>query len=69
MKKSETGAIGSGIVVLAIVIYGIKANRGWKYWVLAMIFLPWTGFAVGAAFGEDDDVYQNIETTSNTTNE
>jgi type IV secretory pathway VirB2 component (pilin) len=64
MKKLETGAIGSGIVVLAIVIYGIKAERGWKYWVLAMLFLPWTGFAVGTAFGQEDDINSITETTS-----
>jgi type IV secretory pathway VirB2 component (pilin) len=51
MTKEETGGIGSSIIIILIFIYGIKASRGWKYWVLSLLVLPAAGFVIAAPFG------------------
>ena len=56
MTKEETGGVGTGIITILIFIYGIKASRGWKYWVLSLIFLPFAGFQIGSAFGSDKSI-------------
>ncbi|BDS13047.1 hypothetical protein [Aureispira anguillae] len=54
MKKTESSLLGGGIVTLFIFAYGLKANRGWKYWVFSMIFIAGAGYRIGYALGEDD---------------
>ena len=52
MTKDESGALGAGIIILLVFAYGLKANRGWKYWIFSMLFIPPAGAAIGYALGK-----------------
>jgi hypothetical protein len=54
MNKTESALFGSGIVTLLIFAYGLKTNRGWKYWVFSMLFMPLSGAYIGMALGKDE---------------
>ena len=52
MTKDESGALGAGLIILLIFAYGLKASRGWKYWIFSMLFIPPAGAAIGYALGK-----------------
>lgn len=54
MNKPESALLGSAIVTLLIFAYGLKTSRGWKYWVFSMLFIPYSGAAIGYALGKED---------------
>ncbi|WMX15276.1 hypothetical protein [Aureispira sp. CCB-E] len=54
MKKTDSAMLGGAIVTLLIFAYGLKAQRGWKYWVFSMLFIPYAGGAIGYALGKDE---------------
>jgi len=54
MNKVESAMLGGAIVTLLIFAYGLKTNRGWKYWVFSMLFIPSSGFGLGFALGNDE---------------
>lgn len=56
MKKEDSALLGSAIVTLLIFAYGLKTNRGWKYWVFSMLFIPFTGGYIGYALGKEDEI-------------
>lgn len=62
MNKIESAALGSGIVVLLIFVYGLRSNRGWKYWVFSMLFIPMSGGYIGYALGADDPKVDDLPT-------
>lgn len=53
MNKVESGMLGGAMVTLLIFAYGLKTDRNWKYWVFSMLFIPYSGFAIGYALGVD----------------
>lgn len=54
MKKQDSAWLSSGIVTLFVFAYGLKHNRGWKYWLFSMIFIVGAGYKIGHALGVDD---------------
>ena len=56
MKKADSAILGGAIVTLLIFAYGLKTGRGWKYWVLSLLFLPYTGVVMGHALGKEDEI-------------
>jgi len=61
MNKEESGLLGCAIVTLLIFAYGLKTNRGWKYWVFSMLFIAPTGGMIGIALGKDQPKPQSNE--------
>ncbi|WP_052600224.1 hypothetical protein [Aureispira sp. CCB-QB1] len=61
MNKQESALVGGAIVTLLIFAYGLKTNRGWKYWVFSMIFIPSSGAAIGYALGKEDPKLHSYE--------
>lgn len=55
MNKLESASLGMGLVILLIFVYGIRANKGWKYWVFSMLFIPISGAYIGYALGKEED--------------
>jgi len=55
MNKQDAGGMGSALITILVFIYGIKSNRGWKYWVFTLLLLPAAGYQLGAAFGKVDE--------------
>ena len=53
MNKTDAALLGGAIVTLLIFAYGLKTNRGWKYWLFSMLFIPTSGAALGFALGKD----------------
>jgi hypothetical protein len=62
MNKVESGMLGGAMVTLLIFAYGLKTNRNWKYWVFSMIFIPYSGFAIGYALGKEEPSIQELPT-------
>lgn len=56
MKKEDSAMLGGAIVTLLIFAYGLKTGRGWKYWVFSLLFIPYTGVAIGYALGKEDEI-------------
>jgi hypothetical protein len=59
MNKADSAMLGGAIVTLLIFAYGLKTGRGWKYWVLSLLFMPYAGGAIGYALGTEDPNLQN----------
>lgn len=53
MNKEESALLGVGLLTLLIFAYGLKTNRGWKYWLFSMIFIAPSGAYIGYALGQE----------------
>lgn len=51
-------AIGSGIGVVGVFAYGLKTNRSWKYYLVALIFIPGALGGLTAAIAPNSNKYK-----------
>ena len=62
MKKEDSGGLGAGIVTLLIFVYGLRSQRGWKYWVFSLLFISSAGYGIGYALGSEDPIIEELPT-------
>ena len=54
MKKTDSALLGAALFSLIIIAYGLKNNKGWKYWLFMMLFMPNVGLTLGYALGKEE---------------
>lgn len=67
MNKESSTYLGYGLLALALFAYGIHTNKGWKYYVLTMLFIAPLGGTIGFALGKKEQPADNNHQTPNFT--
>ncbi|MGH1338718.1 MAG: hypothetical protein ACRBFS_21570 [Aureispira sp.] len=57
MDKLSSTALGYGLLTLALFAYGIHTKKGWRYYVLTMLFVAPLGGTIGFALGKKEEAY------------
>lgn len=64
MDKGSSTALGYGLLALALFAYGIHTKKGWRYYVLTMLFVAPLGGTVGFALGKKEEDYDEPQDTT-----